>query len=162
MKNTVKVIMLPTEDKSNLINDKAIGLQYNSIPLNNTLGYNPQHLYFTSDEEIKEGDWCINEKYPNKPFKNINLEKGQGVIKIIATTNTKLVLSDKFTTYDILPQIPQSFVEKYAKQGGIDEVELEHKSFILLNKFRRQTNRQILPEIKLELTDNNEVIVHLI
>ena len=36
MKNTVKVIMLPTEDKSNLINDKAIGLQYNSIPLNNT------------------------------------------------------------------------------------------------------------------------------
>ena len=153
MKNTVKVIMLPTEDKSNLINDKAIGLQYNS----NTLGYNPQHLYFTSDEEIKEGDWCINEKYPNKPFKNINLEKGQGVIKIVATTDTTFTQPIPY-----FPQIPQSFIKEYVKQGGIDEVELEHKSFILLNKFRRQTNRQILPEIKLELTDNNEVIVHLI
>ena len=46
---------MPTEDKSHIINDGAIGLQYNSIPLDNTLGYNPQHLYFTSDEDIKEG-----------------------------------------------------------------------------------------------------------
>lgn len=34
-----------------------------------------QNIYITSDEEIKEGDWCINiYRDKNEIFKNINLE----------------------------------------------------------------------------------------
>jgi len=75
---------------------------------------NNQHLYLTSDREIKKGDWCI---YPNNivgklshPYDGETLYNSK---QIEATTDATLEL----------PLIPQSFIEEYvAKQGKIDEV----------------------------------------
>jgi len=165
MENTIKVVMLSTEDLT-----PALFLKDDDFLINNNLNMKKwwdvtsQHLYLISNENIKKGDWCINEKYPDKPFKNINLEKGQGAIKIVATTDTKLKVKCKKSTKIIgqkiivsLPQIPQSFLEEYCKQGGIDEVELEYEYVDGLYS-KHKTTRPLL----IKLTTNNEVIVHLI
>lgn len=58
----------------------------------------PQHLYFTDDNEIKEGDWVANTKYPiddtDKPLGQADFTasalNGTHWKKVIATTNPEL------------------------------------------------------------------------
>jgi hypothetical protein len=106
---------------------------------------NPQHLYFTTDEEIKEGDWCINSKKELFQVKNSTgntlhnpdtKEPYQkwGGRKVIASTDSKLTTCECGNTThkmscknrDIkLPQPSQAFIKAYSEQGGIDEVDVE-------------------------------------
>ena len=82
--------------------------------------WQPQHLYFTTDEEIKEGDWMMNlngdtiyQHFGNGgDFEQWN--------KIIATTDPELEL----------PQPSQAFIKAYCNQGGIDEVDVEYVEMI--------------------------------
>lgn len=77
-----------------------------------------QHLYFTSDE-IKEGDWYIDDA--SQVRKSITSNKDWWLSrtsykKIIACTDPSLKL----------PLIPQSFLREYVKHNGdIESVELE-------------------------------------
>lgn len=135
------VVMLAT-DKSELYLADNILIK-TSIPLSKNKEHNlvPQHLYFISDEEIKEGDhilcmygntidtWSIHTDY--------QMASGHECCKkIIASTDKSLKLS---TTDDIyegflksIPQIPESFIKAYIKaynEGNvIKEVELEMKT----------------------------------
>ena len=107
------------------------------------MGHQPQHLYFTTDEEIKEGDWfictpttkaapslhkCGN---PTGSVKYVDTTAGFGLFKnlcrkIVATTNPELCLKlkDSFPNkeaaviYWNIPPIPKidiPFVEAYIK-----------------------------------------------
>ena len=70
--------------------------------------YEPQHLYFTSDEEIKEGDWIL-DTITGRIAQNINtcIKKFNDAIKkIIASTDTSLGL----------PQPSTAFIEKYISE----------------------------------------------
>lgn len=127
-----KVIMLPTK-QSNIVKVH----EYNSLHLlkgdehpNNTilnLGI-PQHLYFTTDGEIKEGDWvvCLDEidstvqnwSVSQAIFKYNNGGNCNSDMKIVATTDTSLGL----------PEPSQAFIQKYCELGGIDKVDIELKS----------------------------------
>lgn len=103
--------------------------------------YKPKHLYFVSDEKVKEGDWFIyrnklyNEfkesvtpsvttyirKYPNnevhEQFSEVYLSYCK---KIVATTDISLGL----------PLIGNAFIAKYIKfKGDIDEVMLNVESY---------------------------------
>lgn len=87
----------------------------------------PQHLYILSDDEIKEGDW-----YHNSIDNSIKQASDWIYVstckKIIATTNTSLILHDNsknnkcFGTQlsgkcsHILPQIPTSFIQYFIEQ----------------------------------------------
>lgn len=79
-----------------------------------------QHLYITSDDEIKEGDWVIFRG--GKPFRcGSDEHAGLGFLKIIATTDTSLGLpqpSDKFI---------QAYIEAYNKGEKIDKVLVEYE-----------------------------------
>lgn len=116
-----KVVMLPTE--------KAVTSFYKRS--NNVLIYRPayyprqgQHLYFLSDEEIKEGDWYYTSdmrtstygihKAENKRLADIANE--YGAIKIISSTDKLLGL----------PRPSDKFIQKYVELGGIDEVLVEY------------------------------------
>jgi hypothetical protein len=70
MKNPVKVHMLPTEDKTDIVRNTYCFTEAHGNPLrfvtdlNNQDNliereYEFQHLYFSSDEEPNDGDWCI-------------------------------------------------------------------------------------------------------
>lgn len=102
----------------------------------------PQHLYITTDEEIKEGDWYLaNNEIPiqyisTDPKRDSIREKSR---RIISNTNPKLTANCKgckriikgsphtsLTNCTCVNKIPQSFIEEYCKAGGIDKVIIEY------------------------------------
>jgi hypothetical protein len=104
------------------------------------------HLYIVTEEEIKEGDWFLQDnralKHCGNSVSMIACFKDQfgkihtyhSVIryKIIATTDPKLkVKVDPKNGYDfrkdvkLLPQPSQSFIKEYCDKGEIEEVEIE-------------------------------------
>lgn len=156
MKKKLKVHILPTEDKSHIHNLKHGYLTYQEelsfkpkscIP--SVVGKN-QHLYFTSNEEIEEGDNVFN--IDNNIIFIIHKHdlpvKNTANRKIIATTDSKLINETKCSNcrgyghtdrdgfykcdccqngrnYD-LPQPSQSFIKLFCEKNGIWEVEVEY------------------------------------
>lgn len=180
MKKKVKVHLLPTEKAKLYIDGRK--LYYNPTTMHIPVKPQPQHLYFTSDEKIEEGDWCIllENHYINGGVGKYNKEKAIGYglhntkffRKIVATTDKSLKIYESETlasasgfnlkTDDILlPQIPQSFIKEYVKSGGkIDEVEIELDCYED-RQCECKNNSECL-NIGIKVDSNNCVIVHSI
>lgn len=158
MLKRAQVIMLPTEKEIIQVNDIILNIHDKSelgivtkhniftkesfrfgkygITFRNNYshnGFENQHLYIISDDEIKEGDW----KYDFKL--NIIIKHGSyidGCKKIIATTDTSLKIfagkGDICDLYYNLPQPSQQFIEKYIesynKGNIITDVLIEYES----------------------------------
>tara|TARA_R110002050_G_scaffold280886_1_gene428071 strand:- start:513 stop:1148 length:636 start_codon:yes stop_codon:yes gene_type:complete len=155
-----KIVMLPTEDNSLLGVHNRKGLLYAK---NEGWCYivkhdyiQPQHLYILSDDEIKEGDWIydgvINEVH--KVFHDTSVI-GQDR-KIIATNDPKLTKVDEISGENVwtslIPQIPQSFIEYYAKHQP-EYVEMEYEC---INKLKLVNNEIVWvePDNELNLATN--------
>jgi hypothetical protein len=139
VKRKCKVVMLSTNEKALLYTepkDYKMG-SYLKYADPRPPYFNNKHLYFLSDEEIKEGDWLINERNQvekcDNNLHNLLRDTGkyepiEGQRKIIATTNIEMV-EEK----DWLPQPSQSFIEKYIEKYNkgqqIDEVLIEYESY---------------------------------
>ena len=120
-----KVHMLPTNDRSLVfaspIHDGVLAFDV-SLPHSSAwAGY--QHLYFTTDEEIKLGDAKVflyeNKVYLSSTsdrFKNFDLTKAKHVISS----------TDKSLPFN-LPQPSQALIKAYCEQGGFDEVDVEYE-----------------------------------
>lgn len=99
-------------------------------------GFETQHLYILSDDEIENGNYILSfykEDKRIKPFineviinednqiyciKDIKLSKQYyDTYKIIATTDPKLNL----------PKPSKAFIKKYCDKGGIDEIKVRYK-----------------------------------
>lgn len=138
-----KVHMLPTEHESKIRLDNhgvlsfephIKGLHYNG------LNHEYIHLYFTTDEEIKGGDWIYNELTHFITWCKKPELKREGDRKIIATTDPKLKIGGVkrdgevddvgLPTYipKTLPQPSKAFIEKFCKVGDIDEVDVEYET----------------------------------
>ncbi|PCI96646.1 MAG: hypothetical protein COB15_09670 [Flavobacteriales bacterium] len=135
MNKLCKVVMLSTEKESNIWK-RGGKLEYNSSA---SKKINPQHLYITSDDEIKEGDWFINVHYLDKraPEASGRYAMNKNAVflnpkKVVATTDSDLTMDTPIddrvdVLYDNkLPQIPESFIKAYCKAGGIHEVLVEY------------------------------------
>jgi len=171
MKKLHPIVMLPTE-KSNLIAcDDGTLFYYHKEQTGGGIAQ-CQHLYILSDEEIKEGDWCIRDgwdlfqadKWIINALKTGDLRKHQ-IKKVIATTDKSLTKEHDDTVPfpktrpTGIKLIPKSFlpifVKAYNEGNPITEVELECKYY---------TNGKIsiLDRIlQLKTTESNEVIIHL-
>lgn len=133
-----KIVMLPTSmvEGKVLCKYKSGELSFDYEPL---LVDDPvaQHLYFISNDDIKEGDYMIDKRgvYHNK----VQLDAYIGLAKVICSSDTTLGL----------PLIPESFIKAYVEaQGKIDSVQIE-----------------IIPETDLNYAciktrDDNTCIVH--
>lgn len=134
-----KVVILSTKQKSNFpfFLDKSETRNGGRLFLNEGINKNKwnwdvieqKHLYITSDEEIKEGDWCI-DSITKTPFQVKSIERNrlvypEGSKKIITTTDKSLKLEIDGSrgnllpdvSFDIeLPQPSQSFIKKYVKE----------------------------------------------
>jgi hypothetical protein len=150
MKQPVQVIMLPTEDRTNIC---LVGKKLRYIGDNHEgfLG-NWQHTYITVSQDIepiKEGDWYIDDT--NTVRQSLTNDKAywevrQDYVKIIATTNPKLTIKEYTGVIDEsngvkeylehqIPQVPLSFLEEYvANPDGEWEVEYEKKDINPLSK----------------------------
>jgi len=125
MKN---IHILPTNKDSNLfIGDLSGQLHFNySIEKGSSQN---QHIYITSDEEeIKKGNWYLEEKSKFNPKKLISEAWGdgqhfktfnqKGFRKIILTTDTDLIA-------DGVQAIEDSFLEWFVKNPSCEEVEVK-------------------------------------
>jgi hypothetical protein len=118
MKN---IHVLPTDKPSRLYfnnNDKCFQLckvSKKSTPLKLN-----KHIYITSDEEIKEGDWVIETLNNNllSQFNEISLnQKSMGCKKVIMTTDKELIK-------DGVQAIDDNFIEWFVKNPSCEEVEV--------------------------------------
>lgn len=147
------------------------------------MGYKPQHLYFTTDEEIKEGDWYLSNQAPRfcvevrkghkYPYGHRN-KKGEMIYdfhtwktKIVATTNPELWLADRvvngraISEYLHTPKIDTPFIEAYIKaynEGNpIKEVLLEIATSYTENELHKV---EVHYKHQLKLKPNGSVIIH--
>lgn len=128
-------------------------------------------IHFTSDEEIKEGDFYIHMQNGDglRMRKCIGGNLPMDARKIIVTTDPKLGITDHRVSpvpnFCDFPQIPQSFIESYAK-NPVDKVKLEYQAseFIKDGISRPVLDEGILKDYKgdwlykLKLV-NNEVVI---
>jgi len=132
MKN---IHVLPTSQPSNLLLCIKSYIEHKDTPAENsdnkgnfTLGlgvyankmfYQPHHIYITSTEEIKEGDWCYN-SITNKIYRKL---KGNFAFayeyKIILTTDGDLIKKGVQT-------IDDDFLEWFVNNSSVDEVEVSY------------------------------------
>jgi hypothetical protein len=157
----VQVVMLPAEDRTDIIvPTRGVGknvLHYRKYygPAISYMGDSYQHLYFTSEEEIKERDWIVYDHHIEQAGRVESQTAYYGFKKIIASTDPKLYTSeiveeDMHMHKKSIPQIPQSFIKEYVKQSGIDKVVIEWN--------HRITNLLTTNEPK--VNSNNEITIH--
>ena len=116
-----KVIMLPTENNTNIVKILKDNLHYTTSK--NIPGGIYQNLYIISDDKIKQNDWCLNIS-KNIIYQKDNLPMDIMWKKIIATTDTSLTIDCVINKNKIyhLPQPSQQFIEKYIESYNKNEV----------------------------------------
>jgi hypothetical protein len=135
MKHKIKVVMLPTEDKTHIFQCRNGQILYAENTGTNTSFSTYIHLYITVSQDvepIKDGDWFYNSFSDNQP--KIQQRKGNwrqcfNQKKIISTTDPKLTI---FNTIDdktlYIPQVQQSFLKEFvANPDGEYKIEYETK-----------------------------------
>jgi len=172
VKKRAKVNLLPTDKESHIFKGGGT-IQYipSRLISNDDKGWRKnQHLYITTDDEIKEGDWylLLEDRIPmttcNDSIVLENLNK-IGAKKIIATTDTslKVVISDNgkgnAQMWRPVPQPQQSFIESYCK-NPVDKVEVEYEWWQDQDNTGAGIENIGEPELILKLTSNNEIIIH--
>ena len=145
MKKQVDVVMLPTE-KASKIWLKESTLSYNDDL--SSLGFIPQHLYFLSDDEIKERDIVKipcgigrvkelhyklgndNPSYIVEDLIILSLRYGQKENEFQTNSfrfeDVKKIIASTDESLK-LPRPSNEFIKKYCELGGIDEVLVEYK-----------------------------------
>jgi hypothetical protein len=121
MKN---IHIIQTDKPSTLIKDlwKNTFFLVGDFATNHT-DFKAQHIYITSDEEIKEGDWHYNLAL-NSVEKTTNFDNGLLQEKIILTTDQDLIK-------DGVQAIDDEFLEWFVKNPSCEEVEVENERVVL-------------------------------
>jgi hypothetical protein len=161
--NETSIVLFPHHDINQLQCYKTKGIADKGVG---------QHLYFTTDEEIK-GDWYLD--IENKRVYQCEFSKEKTSInrdfncfrKIIATTDPELYTEidngfEKSTkrVKTHLPQPTQAFIKAYCKQGGIDEVDVEYVTQEV-RVLKGGTDLCMETETKLKLDPiHNTIIIH--
>lgn len=185
---SAKVVMLPTNNKSTIfLSDDKTSI---SRTQQGNISNNAVHLYILSDdeilsdEEIKEGDWCIDTRLDksNHLIRWNKQDEEDGFFfsakKIIAATDKHLLLHDNninnkcFGTQlsgkctHTLPQISQQFIEKYIEEYNkgnvIIDVMVEYEEVMKIKTFPNgmleKSERTKELELKVNPKDNTITI----
>jgi hypothetical protein len=166
----IKVVRLPTEDKTNIkLDPDGIRLWYDNIPISTEV-HKHQHIYVTVSQDrepIKEGDWYIDDC--NTLRQSITNDKDywearQDYRKIIATNNPKLLKEHDDTVPYLkmrntsVAQLQQSFLKEFvANPDGEYEVEYEDISYYQEDTHPTQDNGRWVEKFKLKLNQDNTI-----
>lgn len=194
IKRKAKVVMLPTEKATNLFIQKSKLIftrtatehgRNNLVKMWNSAGYQGQHLYIISDDEIKESDWYIDNGItangyiiPLQLLKKytIGMKGGEdktGYIsesklnsckKIIATTDSSLSKEWRDYKNDLhiyhlpqpSPQFIAKFIESYNKGDIITDIMIEYERIGI--GFTHDKNGKELP-FGLKVDKNNCITI---
>jgi len=129
MKN---IHLLPTDEPSRLMIDTIENKLYlQPILHKKTINVLPQHIYITSDEEIKEGDWCLcSEELVHKVVEiksNIGIIRFQdGVTEVLNACKKIILTTDQELIEEGIQAIDDEFLEWFVKNPSCEKVEVEH------------------------------------
>lgn len=176
MLKKVQIHILPTDKDAAFFTNKKFPeiFQVGDNTVDNPK-WQGQHLYFTSNEEIKDHEPSINIEHNTLI---IRTERGYGRLnlrKIVATTNPELWYSSERTERGkfenlsreegihkanfkptSISRIPLDFIKKYVEQeGNIKEVELEYGN---ITNTRNHTEKYQVEFLKLR--SDGTVIIH--
>lgn len=160
----VKLHLVATEDKSHIhklahgyvVFEKKLSLKPSScIP--SVIG-KPQHLYFTSDEEIKEGDWYINQQnsrhYINKSGETYFEGIYDNCRKIVVSTDPKL------TRTDLRVSPVKGFCEMYKPTKQLVEAYCKKPFDECLIEMEDDTIHLDEPKWQIKVNSYNEITCH--
>lgn len=173
-KQKMQVVMLATDKQSSIVQHIHKNINTLHYRYNNNLyqheDYINQHLYITSNDEIKEGDWIYDRAHDRIiQFDNLVVNGGScsdHCVKIIATTNSSLKIWSHTCfsgeeIYNKLPQIPDSFIKEYVESNGtIKEVEVEMEETTPMQKTINDMTKQILFTSQVKTNPDNTIIIH--
>lgn len=161
IKRKCQVLMLPTDKHAAIVQESFLRNKRFILGRTLNIGDIGYHLYITSDEDIKEGDWCLVVKSHKDLLKDdIFQYNGECSInheyikKIIATTNTSLYTEKESWFSSVksfgdnkvklqLPKPSQQFIKEYIKE---------------LNKEYNKSD--VISDVLVEYTyDNGEIFV---
>ena len=118
-----------------------------------TINVLPQHIYITSDEEIKEGDWIYNEEREPSVIQSIGKGSLRGWIKIILTTDPDLIK-------DGVQAIDGEFSEWFVKNPSCEFVDVSHQLHkdeplykIIIPREEPKQESYICPHTKIQCDD---------
>jgi hypothetical protein len=129
----MKNIHITPTDKETRLYLSNYGKELNLASHPKTLYTTGQHIYITSDEEIKEGDWCLdkfNQRWKLKDKKLIAFDS-QGIKKfstdnILGHECKKIILTtDQDLINDGVQSIDDEFLEWFLKNPNCEWVEIE-------------------------------------
>jgi hypothetical protein len=129
MKN---IHLLPTDKPSRLMIDTIENKLYlQPILHEKTINVLPQHIHITSDEEIKEGDWCLcSEELVHKVVEiksNIGIIRFQdGVTEVLNACKKIILTTDQELIEEGIQAIDDEFLEWFVKNPSCEKVEVEH------------------------------------
>jgi len=116
--------LIPTDKPTRLYEDVDCDLRLGYDFIHRQGMLQNQHIYITSDEEIKEGDWCY-AILSKQVFKNVNPNlKSEDKKKIILTTDQDLI-------EDGVQAIDDEFLEWFVENPSCEEVEIRKEKLIL-------------------------------
>jgi hypothetical protein len=121
--HTLKSFCFQKEENGMFVNDgKVSGASFWSIEKAKNNGFNPQHIYITSDEEIKGCDWYLVIGGIGLEVNTCHKSNGDTPInnwlkKIILTTDQDLIA-------DGVQAIDDEFLEWFVKNPSCEEVEV--------------------------------------
>jgi len=129
MKN---IHVLPTEKPSRIYlikSNNKLGITSNNPEFTENFGSGTQnqHICITSNEEIKEGDWVIDDE--NDILEVIEIERNQGLARCVNFTYVldsckKIILTtDKDLIKDGVQAIDDEFLEWFVKNPSCEEIE---------------------------------------
>jgi len=161
MKNIkCNVVMLTTENPSEI----ALDIKNKWLYKGHKLSYNHQHLYITSSDEIKEGDYIYNIDTqsvlttPQKSdFELKVINSKDHIKKIIASTNTELY-KEKIDKIDL--NFIEEYITEYNKGNIIKEVNVEYDSILQFENNSGMFNKQLPNVDKPKLHSDGTIIIH--
>jgi hypothetical protein len=139
MKN---LFLIPTEKPSRLVYEQRTfirPLMLKSEPISETkdslgqLIHEPQNIYITSDEQIKERDWVIKLKNNTNDYSNSTFKK------IILTTDKDLIKNG-------VQAIDDSFLEWFIKNPTCEEIKVNKLYYGALSGFADAGYKLIIPQ----------------
>jgi hypothetical protein len=153
MKKQVDVVMLPTEKASRILLSKRDGeICFSSVETKEDSTFKPQHLYFLSDDEIKEGDWVYHKllksvfKIDLREVDEDYIKEAKNIKKIIATTDESLRWNNDNDVQIIdnhhckLPRPSNEFLKKFCELGSVDKVLVEYEKESYTDRFTTTEN----------------------
>jgi hypothetical protein len=166
MKN---IHILPTTQPSRLCIDNSCNeLNYSEKEGLNSKHITNQHIYITSNKEIEEGDWFIDNNNSLKRSYKLSHVQFANPKKIILTTDPTLIA-------DGVQAIDDEFLEWFVKNPTCEFVEVEERRHFEADKSKRvnplngvyylhkiiipqeETKQEILPEFKLSKDIFNKI-----